>query len=417
MSFERRIPVHRADQTTVRRANLGVVMHHVAVNAPCSRARIAADTGLTRGTVSSLVAELVRLDLLREGGGNGLERRVGRPAQPLELADTAVAVGLEVKVDSLEVSVEDLTGRVRYERRVFVDNRRSGPGPVLDRVAQMAAEALAAMAEDGTRVVGIAVAVPGLVETSSGIVLRAPNLGWTRLRIADELHDRLPEVDLPIHVENEANLAALAEHWQGAARGVRNFISVFGEVGVGAGIVVDGELYRGAHGFGGEFGHVTVDPDGEPCACGSRGCLETLIGQEAIARNAGLRIDSGKRTWSITAALVRRARSGDRAVLDALRDAGRWLGVGLASAVNLLDLDVVVLGGCFGPLSPWLATEVQQALHGRVLSAVWSACELRSSTIGELAAVRGAAALTLREVLAAPWTVAAHGERLTVAVS
>jgi predicted NBD/HSP70 family sugar kinase len=415
VSFERLVPGDRADQTTVRRANLGVVMRHVAVNAPCSRARIAAETGLTRGTVSSLVAELVELDLLRAGGGNGQERRPGRPAQPLELADTAVAVGLEVNVDSLEVSVEDLTGRVRYERRVFADNRRAASGPVLDRIARMAADAIGEMEGDGLRVVGIAVAVPGLVATASGTVLRAPNLGWTRVPIADELHARLPDVDLPIHVENEANLSALAEHWQGAARGVRSFISVFGEVGVGAGIVVDGELYRGLHGFGGEFGHITVDPDGEPCACGSRGCLETLVGQEAIARRAGLSIDSGKRTWSITAALVRRARAGDPAVLGALNDAGRWLGVGLASAVNLLDLDVVVLGGCFGPLSPWLSTEVEKALRNRVLSADWSACELRSSAIGELAAVRGAAALTLRELLAAPWTVA-RGERVGVAV-
>jgi len=417
VSFERLGRVDRADQTTVRRANLGVVMRHVAVHAPCSRARIAAETGLTRGTVSSLVAELVELDLLREGGVNGHERRVGRPAQPLELADTAVAVGLEIKVDSLEISVEDLTGRVRYERRVFVDNRRSAAGPVLDRIAHMASDAFEEMDREGLRVVGIAVAVPGLVETASGTVLRAPNLGWTRLRIADELHRRLPGVELPIHVENEANLAALAEHWQGAARGVRNFIAVFGEVGVGAGIVVDGELYRGAHGFGGEFGHLTVDPDGEPCACGSQGCLETLVGQEAIARRAGLSIDSGKRTWSVTAALVRRARSGDPAVLGALSDAGRWLGVGLASAVNLLDLDVVVLGGCFGPLAPWLALEVEKALHNRVLSAAWSACELRSSTIGELAAVRGAAALTLRELVAAPWTVAGRGAGLQVAAS
>jgi predicted NBD/HSP70 family sugar kinase len=288
---------------------------------------------------------------------------------------------------------------------------------VLDRIARMAVEAIRQMDGEGLRVAGIAVAVPGLVETASGTLLRAPNLGWTRLRIVDELQARLPDLDLPIRVENEANLAALAETWQGAARGVRNFICIFGEVGVGAGIVVDGELYRGAHGFGGEFGHVTLDPDGEPCACGSTGCLETLVGQEAIARRAGISIDSGKRTWSTTAALVRRARSGDPAVLAALSDAGRWLGIGLASAVNLLDLDVVVLGGCFGPLSPWLAVEVEEALHSRVLSGVWSVCELRSSTIGEVAAVRGAAALTLRELLAAPWTVAARGERLQAAVS
>ena len=224
----------------------------------------------------------------------------------------------------------------------------------------MASEAIAEMEREGRLVVGIAVAVPGLVEVASGTLLRAPNLGWTRLRIVDELKARLPHLDLPIRVENEANLAALAEHWQGAARGVRNFICVFGEVGVGAGIVVDGELYRGAHGFGGEFGHLTLTPGGDLCACGSRGCLETLVGQEAIARRAGLRIESGERTWSLTAELVRRADSGDPAVLAALREAGATLGLGLASVVNLLDLDVVVLGGCFGPLAPWLAVEVEQ---------------------------------------------------------
>jgi predicted NBD/HSP70 family sugar kinase len=399
-----RTRVHRADQTTVRRANLGVVLQHVASHGPCSRARIAAQTGLTRGTVSSLVAELVDLELLRDSGDDGRDGSVGRPAQPLELADVSVAVGLEINVDSLEVSVEDLTGRVRYERRVFVDNRLSASGPVLDRIARMALEAIADVEDDGLRVVGIAVAVPGLVESTSGTLLRAPNLGWHRLGIVDELRARLPE--LPIRVENEANLAALAEHWQGAARDVRNFICVFGEVGVGAGIVVDGELYRGAHGFGGEFGHVTVAQGGDLCACGSRGCLETLVGQEAIARRAGVQIERGGRMRSVTAELVRRAEAGDAQVSQALRDAGTSLGLALAAVVNLFDLDAVVLGGCFGPLFPWLAAEVESALRLRVLSAQWTACELRPSGIGELAAVRGAAALMLRGLLAAPWTMA-----------
>src|SRR5690242_8435564 len=131
-------PMQGSDQTTVRRANLAVVLRHVASHGPCSRARIAAQTGLTRGTVSSLVSELVDLELLREGGDDGRDGSVGRPAQPIELADASVAVGLEISVDSLEVAVEDLTGQVRYERRVFVDNRLSASGPVLDRVAQMA---------------------------------------------------------------------------------------------------------------------------------------------------------------------------------------------------------------------------------------------------------------------------------------
>jgi predicted NBD/HSP70 family sugar kinase len=406
---------HRADQTTVRRANLGVVMRHVASNAPCSRARIAADTGLTRGTVSSLVSELVELQLLHETGEDERDGRVGRPGQLLELGDVHVAVGLEVNVDSLEVSVEDITGTVRYERRVFVDNRRSAAGPVLDRISAMALEAIEELERQGAVVVGVAVAVPGLVDQSSGTLVRAPNLGWHGLGIVDELRGRLPE--LPIQVENEANLAALAEHWQGTARGVRNFICVFGEVGVGAGIVVDGELYRGAHGFGGEFGHITLAPEGEPCACGSRGCLETFVGQEAIARRAGLTIESGERVRSVTAELVRRAEAGEAQVLEALEEAGRSLGFGLATAVNLLDLDAVVLGGCFGPLAPWLGAHVESALRTRVLSAEWSHCEVRPSVIGEPAAVRGAAALTLRGLLADPSTVAQRPERPKVAIT
>jgi predicted NBD/HSP70 family sugar kinase len=392
-----------------------VVLGRVAEQAPCSRARIAADTGLTRGTVSSLVSELVELGLLRETGEDERDGRVGRPGQLLELGDVHVAVGLEVNVDSLEVSVEDITGTVRYERRVFVDNRRSAAGPVLDRIAAMALDAIAELEREGAIVVGVAVAVPGLVDQTTGTLVRAPNLGWQRLDIVDELRARLPE--LPIQVENEANLAALAERWQGGARSVRNFICVFGEVGVGAGIVVDGELYRGAHGFGGEFGHITLATDGEPCACGSRGCLETFVGQEAIARRAGLTIERGERVRSVTAELVRRAEAGDERVLRALDEAGASLGFGLASAVNLLDLDAVVLGGCFGPLAPWLAGQVEAALRSRVLSSEWSPCQVRPSAIGELAAVRGAAALTLQGLLAEPALAAARRERSKVAVS
>ena len=408
MTFDRARPATvRADQTTVRRANLGAVLRHIAAGGPCSRARVAAETGLTRGTVSSLVAELIDLGLLRETGEDESPGRVGRPAQTLELADVAVAVGLEINVDYLAVSLEDLTGQIRYERQIFVDNRRSAPGPILDRLVRMARHALDEADRQHLLVVGAGVAVPGLVEADSGVVLRAPNLGWTRLAVASELRRRLP--GLPIRIENEANLAALAEHWQGSARGSRNFIFVFGEIGVGGGIFVDGELYRGAHGFGGEFGHTTVDfAGGALCACGSRGCLETVIGQEVIARACGVELASGGRMQSVTAELVRRAADGDALVHKTLDTVGSVLGAALASAVNLFDLDAVVLGGCFGPLSPWLTESVRAELRDRVLSAEWSTCEVYASALGELAAVRGAAALILRDVLSAPWSV---GER------
>lgn len=394
----------RADQTTVRRSNLAVVMRDVAATPTSSRATIARQTGLTRATVSSLVAELIELGLLCETDEGDAPPRVGRPAQQLRLGDAPVAVGLEVNVDYLAAVVEDLRGGLLHERRVFVDNRCSAPGRVLDRLAAMAREAIAVAEAAGRVPVGVAVALPGLVEVDSGTLLRAPNLDWSRLRVVDEMQARLP--GLTLRVENESNLAALAEHWLGVAGGLGSFICVFGDVGVGSGIYVDGELYRGTHGFGGEVGHIVVAPDGPPCACGSRGCLESFVGQEAIARRAGLDVPSGERTQNLTAELVRRAELGDPAVVASLRTAGEVLGVGLSSAVNLFDLDAVVLGGCFGPLAPWLADEVRAALRARVLSAEWSACDVLPSAVGELAAVRGAAALILREVVASPWTVA-----------
>ena len=244
---------------------------------PRSRARVAADTGLTRGTVSSLVGELIELDLLRETGEDQRSGRAGRPGLALELSDRVVAVGLEVNVDYLAVCVEDLAGNVRYEKHVHTDNRRSAPGPVLNRLARLARGADELIAAEGLVSVGIAVALPGLVAVESGTLLRAPNLGWSGIAIADEISLRLGGV--PVRVDNEANLAALAEHWQGVARGFDNFICVFAEVGVGAGIFIGGDLFRGSHGFGAELGHITVEPGG----------CRASVAQSAVSRRSSAR--------------------------------------------------------------------------------------------------------------------------------
>lgn len=405
----------RADQTTVRRVNLGMVLRHVAEHGPCSRASVATGTGLTRGTVSSLVGELIALGLVRESDAPVGPRGIGRPGIAIELGGSVAAIGLEINVDYLAVCVEDVRGEVRFERRLEGDNRGTAAAPVLDRVAELARDAAAAAAEGGMRVAGIGAAVPGLVQTSTGTLVRAPNLGWSEVRLADELERRL---GLPcrISVDNEANLAAVAEHWLGVARGLESFLLVFGEIGVGGAIFVDGELFRGAHGYSGELGHITVDPHGERCACGSRGCLETVVGQEALARRAGID-PTGLVGRPLTDELVGRARAGDAATLAALEHGAAMLGTALASSINLLDLECVVLGGAYGPLAPWLADAVRRSLRERVLSARWSTCEVRASLLAEGAAVRGAAAQTIRSVLADPGTAVRSTTELRVAVS
>jgi predicted NBD/HSP70 family sugar kinase len=398
-----------ANQRAVRRHNLGVVLRHVSEHGPRSRATIALETGLNKTTVSSLVTELIGLDLLVE---RGLEQRgtVGRPGQVVELSGGGVvALGLEINVDYLAVRALDLTGAERHRSLDVRDNRLMPVAAVLDRLAAHATAALESVRSEGLRPVGATVALPGLVDGAGGTLLVAPNLGWTGVAVADELHERLAGPALPLAADNEANLAAMAELWEGTARGLRDVLYVSGEIGVGAGIIIGGELFRGGQGYGGEFGHMTVDPAGKPCACGSRGCLETLVGLEALLEAAGL--DPGRAATTTgsgepVAALAGRARAGDETALGALRDGGRWLGLAIASAANLLNFQAVVLGGFFAQLAPWLAAPIQRELEVHVLASEWAVPRLLPSTLGPEAAVRGAAAVSLRRVLADPASAA-----------
>jgi predicted NBD/HSP70 family sugar kinase len=388
-----------ANQRSVRRHNLGVVLRHVADHGPRSRAAIAQETGLNKTTVSSLVGELIEFGLVRETEVE-LRGTVGRPALPVELSGRrVVGLGLELGVDFLAVRAADLTGDERHRVLVTGDNRGRPVDDVLDDLGRLANQALAAVREQDLLTVGMVVAVPGLVE-SAGRLLVAPNLGWTGVSISQLLAERLDAPPVPIQAENEANLGGLAELWEGAGREFRDFIHISGELGIGAGIIVDGELFRGAHGFGGELGHTTVDPEGDLCACGNRGCLETRVALGALLRAAGL--EPGARVTE----LADRAKAGDERVLETLAEAGHWLGVGVASAANLLNPRGVVVGGYFATLAPWLLPGLEEELAARVLAAEWDPPRVVTSALGAEAAVRGASALALRRVYADPGLVA-----------
>ena len=388
-----------ANQRSVRRHNLGVVLRHVADHGPRSRAAIAQETGLNKTTVSSLVGELIDFGLVRETEVE-LRGTVGRPALPVELTGRrVVGLGLELGVDFLAVRAADLTGDERHRALVGVDNRGRPVDEVLDDLARLAGEALTVVRDQDLLTAGAVVAVPGLVD-SDGRLLVAPNLGWTGVSVPELVGDRLGRPPFPIQAENEANLGALAELWEGAGREFSDFIYISGELGIGAGIIVGGELFRGAHGFGGELGHTTIEPDGRLCACGNHGCLETRVALGALLRDAGL--DPGARVGE----LAERAEAGEERVLEVLAGAGRWLGVGVASAANLLNPRGVVVGGYFATLAPWLLPGLREELDARVLAAEWDAPRVVTSELGAEAAVRGASALALRRVFADPGLVA-----------
>jgi predicted NBD/HSP70 family sugar kinase len=388
----------------VRRHNLALVLQQVAAEGAISRAELAGVTRLTKGTVSTLVQELLRLGLLVELGTQP-DGRVGRPRTVLALnGDGHCGIGLEINVDYIAVCVANLLHEVRFHRVDAIDNRSASLGRVLDRSARLVQAAVQAAAAEGLRPAGIAVAVPGTVDVPAGRLLVAPNLGWSDVRIVDELSVRLGAA-LPVLADNDANLGALGELWLGIGAESGDYIHVSGEIGIGAGVVVDGTLFRGSRGFAGEIGHVVVDPDGPPCSCGGRGCLERFAGQEAILAAAGLPTTSATTLGQVDtplrellALLGQRNRRAEAAV----RSAANALGIGLADVVNVLDPDTIVLGGTYASLAPWLVDPLEDVLARQVIAAAWRPVKVAASALGPDAAVRGAAGWIVNRVLAEP---------------
>lgn len=393
----------------MRERNLAVVLAAVAEQSPITRAQVAATTGLTKSSVSGLVTELLAAGLVAEEGARREGDR-GRPGMVLALrGDGAVGLGLEANVDYLAAGLGDLTGRLRYHHIVTVDNRGRDRDAVLAELAGLALQALAAAAQQGLTVAGTCVAVPGVVDATTQRVVRAPNLGWADVAVVERLGAALPPTPLGTSLENEANVAALGELWFGAGRELGDFVHVSGEVGIGGGIVVGGELFRGSHGMAGEIGHVVVDPDGPQCSCGGRGCLERVAGQEAILALAGLAGDQrqrGPRGRGLDD-LVALLEAGQPRAVAAVRTAARHLGVALASVTNVLDPDSLVLGGGFAALGPWLRDPLEATLQRHVADSGRRRPRVVVSLLGADAAVRGAAGMVTRSVLASPATFVA----------
>ena len=391
----------RADQRAVRASNLSLVVRQLTDGVQRSRAQIATVTGLNKTTVSSLVAELIERGMVSESGLES-DGTVGRPATMLELDDGRLGgLGLEINVDYLAASVCDLRGRLRHHAVVSHDNRGSEPARVIAELADMTGAALEHCIELGMTPIGAGISIPGVIEHATGMLWNAPNLGWHGFDVAEELRGALASPSFPLRTDNDANLAALGELESGALRGVRQGLLVFGGVGIGGAVIIDGQLYRGTDGFAGEIGHIPVRPfDGVQCQCGAIGCLETLVGQEAIAAMVGIQ---RVRTEGATPAvlLAAQARAGNAGALAALAEVAQMLAIGLAGAINTTNPERIVLGGTLATLGEWLVPAVSAALIERV-PPLAAGIDVAVSELGEQASVRGAAALVLHELIADP---------------
>lgn len=385
-------------QDDVRRHNLATILSEVHRRGPRSRAQLTQDMGLNRSTIGALVAELAAAGLVLEGPSERSPDGRGRAGRPSLMVaprpDCAYVLAVDLGVRHLTVARVGLGGRVLD--RVEVPSWTAW-SDLADAVAVIAATCgrLLAAAPGGCGF-GVGVAIPGVVRKNDGLVRFTPNLGWVDVPFGAQLAERLGQ---PVRVGNDADLGVLAEHRRGAAAGCEHVVYVTGEVGVGGGIIVDGQPLRGLGGYAGEIGHITVNPAGQRCRCGSRGCLETEIGVEALLRAVGQRTTGDIEAYRRVLAA---GRAGDPAAYAAMRAVARWLGVGVGLLVNTFNPELVVIGGPLGEL--FAATEgvVLEALEQASLVAPWEQVRIVPSALGPDSALVGAAELAFAPLLQDP---------------
>ena len=383
----------------IRRHNLALLLKRVHVGGELTRAELTAQLGLNRSTIGALVAELTESGLLSEHvpvGGT----RAGRPSHLVgPRADGPYAVAVDVEVDRLTSAAVAVGGGVLVRHEDLLDVEHRSPRDVARQIADCVRR-LEKEVPAGAWPVGVGVSIPGTIGRLDGRVEFAPNLEWRDEPVAETLADLLP--GLPIRLGNDADLGVLAEHLRGTGRNCDNVVYLTGKIGVGSGIVAEGVPLRGHGGLAGEIGHTVLDPSGPSCHCGSRGCVETFIGEAALMRATRR---AGEPSREAIAAIFDAARSGDARALSGVRVVGVSLGRALANLVNLLNPNVIVLGGSLAGVLEIAAEEIEAELDLYGMPRARSMVELRVPDLGADSSLLGAAELALTDLLNDPSAV------------
>ena len=387
----------KAGRDLMRGVNTSLLINLVKEAGRLSRADLARRSNLSPATVSTIVAKLIRSGVLYEVATG--QSKGGRPPVILSLnVRAAHVVGIKLKDGGLTTVVTDLNAEAIHSFEVEAV-RTSDPTAALDAIEQAFRRALKETGVSRGKVLGVGIGLPGVVDPSEGVVHFSEILRWKDVALQEPLRKRLR---VPVWVDNDVNTVAVAEKWFGAGQGVSHFVTVTVGRGVGLGIVIGGEIYRGDMGGAGEFGHMTVVADGLPCPCGRRGCLETIAGEPAIRAAAsqlrGRPLDIPE--------IVKLADAGDDQLVAVLANAGRTLGLALANLVTLLNPERLVITGEGVRLGRCFLDPMRQALQQSAYAGLGATLPVTVEPWGDDAWAVGAATLVLRELFKLP----VHGE-------
>lgn len=397
-------------QTIVREQNLSSVLRHLHDQTTLSRAQIAPATGLNKSTVSSLVEELIQRGLIHETGLNSGNN--GRPATLLEIDPGAGGIiGLELGIDFVSVVLTDFAGNVCWQKTEDTDPPDKEDFTIKQSL-RLVDEAIRDCRSKGWRVLGVGLAIPGMVDVKEGILVFAPNLKWRNVPLRKIFEDH---TGLPVIVDNDAHAAAIGEHLFGVARQVRDFIFVYGGIGIGGGLFLNNDLYRGRNGFAGEIGHPSFISGsflGREYQ-DSLGDWETYASQNSIIRHVQASLQTKQsqiiprlmeeQHAPLSISLIKEAAdAGDKVALDAISSTAKALGVGIANLVNTFNPEKVILGGPLSAMGDYLLSAVQVSVDKYSFPEIRQHVEIITSKFGKDASVIGAIALVVDDILSNP---------------
>ncbi|WP_199909988.1 ROK family protein [Paenibacillus sp. CAA11] len=384
------------DQFLVKKINKSIVLETIRSFSPISRAKVSELTGLNKGTVSSLVSELMESDLVSELGPG--ESSGGR--KPLILIfnrSAGHAIGVDIQVDAVSAVVTDLQGAILGRTSVELSETEV---PAVIRAIRTAVEELAKLAPPSAYgIVGVGVGVPGIVD-GSGTVLFAPNLRWSEVKLQEIL---VHELQLPVIIDNEANAGAEGEKLFGAGRDVDNLIYLSVSHGIGTGIILNREIYKGASGFSGEAGHFSIVADGIRCTCGNYGCWELYASENALLEEADRLLHPHKiagaaeHRRNTLEELIELAAGGDDQVVELFKQTGKYLGIGIANLVNVFNPELILIGNRMALAEEFIASTIIKTVNERSLFFHRNAVRIEFSHLNLDSTVLGAASFALSQ--------------------
>ena len=377
------------DQMLVKRINKALVLETVMQHAPLSRAAISAKIGLNKASVSSLVNEWLTEQLVLEMGLG--ESSGGRKPMMLLFNERAgYALGVDLGVNYISAILTDLAGEIVYRKRIDLHTHQ--PTEVIHLLIQLIQEVIAEAPPSPYGIIGVGIGVPGIVD-EQGSILSAPNLGWNSVSLQQLLAEA---ISVPMLIDNEANVGAIGEQQFGCGRTASHLIYISAGIGIGTGLIVNHQIYRGTSGFSGELGHMTIQADGGLlCSCGNRGCWEMYASEQALLKRATNEINKLFPTTPDIQALVRSAEANQSDVIRLFADIGRYLGIGIANTINVFNPEMIIIGNRLSIAKRWLQDSLYESVMQHSLSTHHQRVRLEFASLGLDSAALGAASMAI----------------------